>query len=319
MNTKTPNTSDNQEIDLSRHFEKIISIFRGIKNYAFFVLNFYLKHFILSIIVIIVGVVLGVLLDKNNKQYSQKLIIKPNFGSVDYLYGKIELMNSKLAVRDTVFFEKLGFKNAKNLSKIKIEPVLDPYSFVSANANNFDLIKLMAEDSDLEKVVKDKLTSKHYFVHEISFITNGIAKDDEIFDPLMKYFNDSEYYKIVQKNVLENLKIKTEANQSTIEQINSILNSFGQTLSGNNTKSDKLVYYNDNTQLNEILTTKDALIREQAIIRMDLLNSDKIVKLQSSIKNAPKGSLIKLILPFVLFILFGIAGSFIYKLRGKKL
>ena len=32
---------------------------------------------------------------------------------------------------------------------------------------NIELIKLMAEDGDIEKIIKDDLTSKNYYLHGI--------------------------------------------------------------------------------------------------------------------------------------------------------
>jgi hypothetical protein len=38
------------------------------------------------------------------------------------------------------------------------------------------------------------------------------------------------------------------------------------------------VYYNENTQLNDVIQTKDKLIKEQGNLRLELVNADKIVK-----------------------------------------
>ena len=46
----------------------------------------------------------------------------------------------------------------------------------------------------------------------------------------------------------------------------------------NTNHSDKLVYFNENTQLNDVIQTKESLIREQANLRISLVNLDKIIK-----------------------------------------
>ena len=37
-------------------------------------------------------------LDKENKSYQQEIIVSPNFGSYDYLYNKVDLIQSKIEV-----------------------------------------------------------------------------------------------------------------------------------------------------------------------------------------------------------------------------
>ena len=55
----------------------------------------------------------------------------------------------------------LGFKNIKKLGSIKIEPIIDIYKFIDGNPENFDLIKLMAEEGDITKIMEGDITSKN--------------------------------------------------------------------------------------------------------------------------------------------------------------
>ncbi len=97
------------------------------------------------------------------------------------------------------------------------------------------------------------------------------------------------------------------ANDSTITQINSLLNEFAST-SSNNQKNDKLVYYNENNQLNDIIKTKEELVKEQGNNRISLINSDKTIKEISStinIKNTEGlKNKMKIVIPLILLILF---------------
>jgi hypothetical protein len=98
-----------------------------------------------------------------------------------------------------------------------------------------------------------------------------------------------------------------QENIGIVAQINALLNQFSNTTS-NNQKSDKLVYYNENTQLNEIIATKNGLITEMGGQRMDLVNLSKIVKDISTtlnIKNTTgTNNKMKLILPILFCFLF---------------
>ena len=96
-----------------------------------------------------------------------------------------------------------------------------------------------------------------------------------------------------------------ESHDTIISQINGVLNGFSNMVNGAQ-KSDKLVYYNENTQLNDVIKTKETLINEQGIHRIELVGLDKIIKDNSSTlnienTNSVNGKL-KLVLP-VLFLL----------------
>jgi ATP-dependent Zn protease len=72
--------------------------------------------------------------------------------------------------------------------------------------------------------------------------------------------------------------------EEMILQINNLLNEFSS--STNNQKSDKLVYYNENTQLNEIILSKNNFITDIASQRIELINMDSFIKKTSVIINA---------------------------------
>jgi hypothetical protein len=180
----------------------------------------------------------------------------------------------------------------------------------------------MAEDGDLEKILGDDLTSKNYPYHIINFSTTNQTTEEETTQPILAFLNNSNYYKSIQKEYVNNIKLKMNANDSTISQINGLLNDFSNTTS-NNQKSDKLVYYNENNQLNEIIKTKDLLVEEQGGHKINLINYDATIKVVSStinIKNT-KGlnGKMKLVLPFLLISLFFIfSGLLIFYKRQIK-
>jgi hypothetical protein len=62
-------------------------------------------------------------------------------------------------------------------------------------------------------------------------------------------------------------------NDTIISQINDVLNGFSN--QGNRDKRDNLVYYNENIQLNDIIKTKEALIKAQGEDRINLIGFEK--------------------------------------------
>ena len=302
--------SDNQEIDLSMISNKINGFFGRIGTSFYRGIVFFKRNLLLTSILVFAGAGLGFYLDMSNKSYDSEIIVKPNFGSIDYLYSKIDLLESKIKERDTLFLKSIGIEKPKNINLIEIEPVIDIYSFVSnanknydQNTQNFELVKLLAEDGDINKIIKDRVTSKNYSSHKIQLRTNGQIQDSKMIIPIMNYLNKNEYYEAIRKTYVKNIAIKMKKNEETINQINDLLNQFSNNTASTQ-KSDKLVYYNENTQLNEIIKTKEGLLFELGNQRLELANVDNIIKKTSTVINIKNTESVNGKLKFVLPLLF---------------
>ncbi|WP_395632228.1 hypothetical protein [Flavobacterium sp.] len=304
----TPQNPEDQELDLSQISRKIGHFFEGISNRIFKGILFIKRNIVWVGILFVVGAGLGFYLDKNTKIYDNQIIVSPNFGSTDDMYAKIELINSKIGEGDTIFLKNVvGVKEPKKLRGIEVSPITDVYKFVENKAQNFELIKLMAEDGDIEKVIKESITSKNYPFHLIEFSTVNLTSNEATVKPILDYLNSSDYYKKLQHEFVNNVKVKMVENDSVIGQINGFLNTFNSTVSGSQ-KSDKLVYYNENSQLDAVIKTKDNLVNEQGSHRIELVSLDKIVKDKSvtlNVKNNKKtNGKMKIILPLLFIFLF---------------
>lgn len=298
--------SQDQEIDLAQVSRKIGKTYDSFLNWVFRGIQFVKRNFIVLIILFVIGAALGFYLDKKSNIYDHQIIVNPNFGSTDYVYAKIDLLQSKIIENDTVFLKQIGIQDTKKISKINIEPIVDVYKFIGNKTENFDLIKLLAEDGNIDKIVENKVTSKNYPYHTISFATSKLSSKEKTVNPILNYLNDSEFFTAVQKEYVNNVRQKMKANDSTIAQIDGLMNQFKNRISGS--QSDKLVYFNENTQLNDVIQTKDNLVREQGLLRIELVSIDKIVKENSSILNSKntKGTngKMKLIIPIFFILVF---------------
>jgi hypothetical protein len=305
--------SDHQEIDLTMISNKINGFFSGIGSSIYRSIEFFKRNLLITAILLISGGGLGTYLDTNNETYDSKIIVKPNFGSTDYLYTKIDLLDSKIKNRDTLFLKSIGIENPKNIIKIEINPIVDIYNLVNynqknataiTNTQNFELVKLLAEDGDINKVIKDKATSKNYYWHTINFVTRGFATEERTVKPILDFLNNNSYFEKIKKINIENIKVNIKKDEEMILQINTLLDKFS-TASGQ--KSDKLVFYNENTELNEVLKTKQALVYGIGTQKEQLVDYDNIIKNNSSILNIKNtesfNGKLKLVLP--LLFIFG--------------
>ena len=162
MNTQAPNNQGEQEIDLVQISKKISAFFDGISTSIFRGIQFFIHNLKVISLLVVIGFGVGLFLDKTQKQFNNEIIVKPNFESVDYLYSKIDLIQSKIQTNDTAFFKAIGIPNSPKITKISIEPIIDVFKFVNNNEQNLEVLKLITANSDLKSIVNEKTTVKNY-------------------------------------------------------------------------------------------------------------------------------------------------------------
>jgi hypothetical protein len=324
MSANSHKNIEDQEIDLSEISKRVGGFFQKLNTLIFNCIRFLIKNKFIIATLFIAGIVIGSYFDKTNKVYDNQIIVTPNFESTDFLYSRIDLLQSKILENDTLFLKSIGIQEPKFLSKIEVKPIIDVYKFINKNnEQNFELLKLMAEDGDIKKIVEEKITSKNYESHIITFRTRTVTSLKKTIEPILKFINNNDYYRKMQKQEINNIQIKIKENEIIIAQINGFLNSFSNNVNGS-AKSDKLIYYNENTQLNDVINTKSRLIAEQGDLRSNLVGYDKIVKDNNTTINIENTKLIngklKIILPIFLIFIFVFIHFFIsfYKRQSEK-
>ncbi|MEI7507933.1 MAG: hypothetical protein WCJ62_00535 [Flavobacterium sp.] len=328
----TDNQNIPEEIDLGVLLKKINGFFGTISFSIFKGILFLKKNILILLALLFLGGTLGYLLDKDTTNYESEIIVSPNLGGTDYLYAKIELLKSKLGENDTTFFNSIGIKNPKKITKIHIEPIVDIYTFVNnstsaasaQNTQNFELMKLLAESSDINKVIKDNITSKNYPHHKIQVVTSSKTSKNELIKPLLKFLNTDEFLNKILAISKDNIKIKMKKNEELISQTDSLIKILTINLSKNQ-KGSNLVYNNENNQFNSMFEMKNNLINEIAHQKIELVNIDTFIKDISTVINIKntKGTngKMKFITPILFVFLFVFINIFLlfYKKQAAKL
>ena len=311
--------SQDQEIDLRQIGTGIKNFFKGVLNSIFDFIFFFFFLIIIIGILFVVGVVLAFMFD--SKAYNHEISLIPNYGSNEYLYKKIEQIDTKLREKDEIFFQEIGLKNFKRITNIEIEAYPAIYSFVNNKdqENNFELIKLMAEDGNIDKIMKDNITSKNYYHHKISIQTDGMLKKEEFITPILNYLNTNIYFETQQKIHQKNLAEKIAINDSLIKQIDNLI----ILLSSNS--STGTISISEKNSIPELVDKKDNLIQEKQNLLITESIFDKIVKEESSILNIRdyKPLLLnnKVLFPLLLILLYFLFFSFkkVYKRQLSRI
>ena len=301
--------SQDQEIDLGQIGKGIKNFFNGMVNAFFDFLFFIKKKIIIISILIIVGILLAFSLD--SKVYKHEISVIPNFGSNEYLYKKIEQVDTKLREKDILFFNELGIKSYEDILSIEIEAYPGVYDFIKTNSEektNFELLKLMAEDGNIDKILKDEMTSKNYYHHKITIETKGMFKKEELITPLLNYLNTNSYFENLQKISYNNLKEKIIFNDSLSKQIDKLI-----ILMSSNSGSGTISISEKNS-IPELIEKKDKLIKEnqQSFLAENIY--DKIIKEESIIINIREYKTLllnnKILFPLILILLYFVIYSF---------
>ncbi len=321
MSTNVPRNPDDQEIDMTMVSQKFKGFVQSVNDLVFDSIQFLLRNKIYLIILVALGVGLGFYLDRTNKTYDHQIVVMPNFGSSDYLYAKVDLINAKIKERDTLFLSRIGIKNPAKFTKIEIKPIIDVYQFITmSNERNFELLKLMAEDSDIKKIIEERPTSKNYRFHLVEFKTKNYTTKAQTVEPLLNFLNNSQYFSQVQREAVNNIKVKMQANETIIAQIDGFLNG----IANGGAKGDKLVYYNENSPLNDLIETKERIVRELGDQRINLITTQKIVRDVSQVLNIENSESVngklKFVLPLLLIAMFIVVNLFakFYKTQSAR-
>jgi hypothetical protein len=312
MSTNDNKNVDDQEIDLASVSKAVSGMFQSICRGIFSMIQFMLKHIAVLIALVVVGTVAGSYIDDTQKTYNSCVIIRPNFESTDYVYAKVDLLFSRINDNDTVFLKSIGIKSPSKLRSIIIYPIVDIYKFISEKDSkdsdrNFQLFKLLSTEGDMEKNILNRTISKNYTFHQIHFVTSAKASRDEILDPLLNYLESNENFKNTKNIYIENTNLKIAANNNMIAQIDGLLSTYTNE-SSESAKSTKSVYINQNTQLNDLIQTKNNLVNENGYEKLELLAHDKVVKESSSIINMHNtrtiDSKLRVVLPITLLFMY---------------
>jgi hypothetical protein len=311
MNTKPTHQDD--EINLSQLANGVSTLFQRMGTGIFKSTRFFVQHKWILSLLLIGGFAIGVLIETVKTSYDHYILVEPNFGSTDYLYAKVDEINAKIKEQDTVYLKSIGISSPKDIFKIEVKPVVDVYGFVSRNEQNFELLKLMSDDSDINKIIEDKPTSKNYSYHLIRLSTKQKTNKSQLIAPILAHLNNSDFYKQIQKEYILNQQIKMKANEVLIAQIDGYLN--GLAAGTPSASGEKMVFYTEKTQLNDVIQTKDILVKEQGNLRIEKISIDKIIKDNHTTLNTEASgklnSALKFILPLFFIALFIFFKNFI--------
>lgn len=312
MSNQPQNTNQSEEIDFGYLFRKINDLFKKGVKLLFEIISFFLKFKLITVSILIFLIVYGYYTDKTRlRVFENKVILIPNFESVDYLYNQAQSLNQKRNSQDTIFLNSVFNERYKHFKGVEIEPFVDIYDFVSSSRENVEIFKVFAQNNDISEYIQDLTNSKYYKYHLLTFKSSGKANSEEIKDSIINYLNSNIHFNDYKNIFQNNTAFSIQENQNMIHQIDSII-AASYKLSLNNVPNQS-IFMNDNSNLNGLIHTKKMLVEDRLTLLMRQNDERNIIKEVSSSFNLTKdeGFVIPYTIKYPLFYLIIFSGLFI--------
>ena len=302
-----------EEVDLGYMFRSIGEIFKKLARLFILVIAFVRKYILFIIGLIILGIILGYFLDRDSVNvYENRLIVIPNFESVEYLYDKTDELNFKIKTGDSLYLKEIFGKNYGAVKKIEIEPIVDIYNFTTKSRENIDVFRILFENQDMKEFVEDMTTSKQYKYQKVKVYILG-KNSKELLEKLLSFLNENQHFKEYQEMYIQNTSKRLSETDKMIDQADSVIKSITST--STSTNPNPPVYASFNNDFYSIFRYKDILLKDKlellkkskdevAIIKPVIINYNILEGGFATLKNVIK-------IPIYLILLF----SFIFFLR----
>lgn len=290
---QTDNSKEYSEIDLAEIPKKMGGFLRKLNTKINELLFFLIKKAKIIVPLFIIGFVFGTYLDSKPTAYKHEVIVYPNFESIDYLNSKIEFINSKIKLRDTLFLESLKIDKKLKLSSIKVIPIADPFLMIEEKREYLDLIKLLAETSDMDKILSSEIVTRKFKSHKIEFVTGEkINKNNMVIEEILHYLNDNEYFEALREQEVKNIQNSIAEYDVMNIQANEVLKSINNRNSEVK-RNDNISINSEHISYNEVLRVKESLIENKNKMALDLVLYDKTIKDIQTAKNLINGKFLK--------------------------
>lgn len=308
-----------EEIDLGYLFRRSNDFLKSIVRSFFLIIAFFKRHAIVLIVIIAVGFVFGFYKDYNAVEvYNNKLIIIPNFQSVDYLYDKVDAINSKIKIGDSVYLKSIVGQRYRELKSIKLEPIVDIYNFLSNKDNrNFEVFRALTEKKDISEFLEDMSTSKYYKYHHMDILIKGDTSSEKIVKDLIAFLNQNEHFAEYQDIFKNSNQLEISEHYKMLAQVDSLVSS-SSAVSGSNAN----IAINNTTNLFSLIQQKREILKEIVKLKMQQVDYSAPIREVSANYNLETKRFLnisnKIRFPILLVLAFCGVYLFLYLLRKLR-
>lgn len=269
-------------------FDFIGAIFKGVFNLIIVFLLFLQKNFVLLAITVVIGGIVGFLVDLyKTPKYVSKMVVEPNFNSVQQLYNNIDFYNDLANAKDSLSLSRaldISVSEAATISKVFV----DSYSDENQKIQLFDefireLDTTTVKALDYESYLKN-FNSMDARFHQISLISTDDRVAKKVQPSIIKSIAANEYFKLQKRINDENIALQEKIYNQQLTEIDSLQQLYKRVLVK---EADKPMQgTNINLAENGQAQNKElALVKERDILKSRLVSLNRERANKSSILN----------------------------------
>lgn len=237
MSENSKPTPQNEEVDLGQlfkiigsTFQKVFdfigSIFKGVFRLFILILLFLQQHFLKFVIAGVIGLVAGYFIDKNTvPKYVSKMVVEPNFNSVQQLYNNLNFYNDLARAKDSVALATALDIRTKEAAAIKSFEV-NSYSDENQKILLFDkfvreLDTTTIKAIDFENYLKNFNALDARF-HQISVVATDKNVVKAIQPGIIASISRNSYFKLKKRISDENFALQDTIYEQQLAEIESL-------------------------------------------------------------------------------------------------
>jgi hypothetical protein len=273
------NASD--EIDLGVVFEKIKSFFKSILIGIIQIFQFFWKHKFVLAGLIVIGVGIQLYLKSTSEStYLNQFFVRTNYGSTEYVYSKVNSINSKLETGDSLYNEYIFGEYYDRVKEVEVVPVIDVYGLVNKSEENKEAFELLLDEFGDISFLEDEININEYPTHKIKIYIKGQADNEMISNRLYDHLASNLYYNELKTATLESYKDQLQQNKAIRTQIDSILKDQKGNLFPK--LDNNVINFSGSQDLKELLIQKQELLLNDLSLRNRLSLNGEVLKIIDS-------------------------------------
>ncbi|PKA82924.1 hypothetical protein ATE92_1065 [Ulvibacter sp. MAR_2010_11] len=224
MNT----TNNNEDIDLIFLFKKLNDSFKRILIAAYKFILFLIRNWIIVLSLVLIGILWGYLSQKDVKNSkSTNAVVRINFGLGSYVYNSIDILNTKINNRDSVFLSNHNLWNGQPLIKnVEIKPIISFNELLENYGNNNKTFEILLDKYEYDgDDSASKVFTFEYKFHKLKVKLSNNATSKTL-DNLINYFNGNELLASYKEEAIKTDMELLLSNKKTIELIDKVFQNY---------------------------------------------------------------------------------------------
>lgn len=273
MSDQIPNTSREDEIDLSQIFALIN---KGLNNLLkiFLRLFVYVRSNILILgILAIVGLGIGYGLTKIiSEKLKTEVIVSPNLESKHYLYDAVEELNGKIKSKDSVFFETLDIQPEQiDMFQITVEDLVSrSVKEKEADMKYLEVLEKIQGSAAVNELIRNFLSDQNILDQRITFSYKNVETGPEVARKLLNYLNNNSYYRELLNVYNGNATARISQNTAIIEQLDDIIRKYAEGMNSPRSEGQLILAEEDEMNIADLFALKNSLIAQTELKRIEI-------------------------------------------------